>query len=376
MRKSLCAAITAVIPAASIAITLMAVPAAATPASAILYHQPSVAWTGRAVVVVAIDASGDIDYFRQRAGTSRWHEQLVASGDYEGAVIASTGKSVVIAALAVSTGAVDYWWQATGSSTWHPEVVATSGFDSPSFEGLCGCDPAPSIAWTGTAVILAAAATDGHLYYWWQQADTTAWNEEQPPSVGACCANKQPSMAWTGSRVVISTNDGDGFLSYWWQKADTTAWHEEFPSGSLVASSNAIASTGKSVSIASIAVYTKSGIHQLALLQQQDHRTKWSNKKVDRTISLDYQPAAIGWTGSSVVLTAIGFNGSLYFWQQDRGETWTREHVAIGVRRNGDPGPAIAAAGHLVVIVTVGRSGRLDYWWHKDGTTTWHKEHP
>jgi hypothetical protein len=36
----------------------------------------------------------------------------------------------------------------------------------------------PSIAWNGSAVIIAANDTAGHLDYWWQAAGTAPWNQQ------------------------------------------------------------------------------------------------------------------------------------------------------------------------------------------------------
>jgi uncharacterized protein YccT (UPF0319 family) len=85
--------------------------------------------------------------------------------------IAWTGSSVVIAAVDGS-GNLKYWWQKADTTPWNPETVASAG------PGGIPVYFWPAIAWTGSSVVISAVDSSKNLDYWWQQADTTLWHKE------------------------------------------------------------------------------------------------------------------------------------------------------------------------------------------------------
>ena len=75
---------------------------------------------------------------------------------------------------------------------------------------------APSMAWTGRSVVV--AATDKHgLHYWFQEKGKTTWYHQL---VNANSAGSEPSIAWTGASIVIAAthyatpNKYPGTVSY------------------------------------------------------------------------------------------------------------------------------------------------------------------
>ena len=39
----------------------------------------SIAWTGSSVIISAVDSQGNLDYWWQAAGTTPWHQEVVAA---------------------------------------------------------------------------------------------------------------------------------------------------------------------------------------------------------------------------------------------------------------------------------------------------------
>jgi len=293
-----------------------------------MYEGASIAWTGKSVVIASTYDNADVCYFFQSVGASQWPREIVAAAgstapgvwaNYQNPAIAWTGTSVVIAGTD-SNGNLNFWWQPAGSTGWPaPQQVAGAPAGGVSYLN-------PAIAWTGSSVVITAADTNGNLYYWWQAAGATSWHR-QPVVPDPEVRYVNPAIAWTGGSVVITATDGDGFLYYWWQKADTTTWHPE----TVAAGST----------------------------------------------DVRYQNPAIAWTGTSVVITAADSNGNLNFWWQaaDTGTWHPRQQVATSSEgfSFSDQNPAIALAGGTVVIaVTSGSAeGVLYYWWQPIGSGRW-----
>jgi hypothetical protein len=76
------------------------------------------------VVVTATSTASDLEFWWQ-AGSTVWHQETVATSTFDSRPsIAWTGRSLVIAA-ASKTGSVDYWWQRADAQPWNHEIVAT-----------------------------------------------------------------------------------------------------------------------------------------------------------------------------------------------------------------------------------------------------------
>jgi hypothetical protein len=369
------------------------------------FFSSGIAWTGSSVVLVATpmgNSGGDLSYFWQQTGTTAWHRELVASTGgcpaswentvvpqsptgYRSNAIAWTGDSVVIAAVDVRNGGLYYWWQAKGSTVWHQQLVAAGPPECCSFYSVLNGKVTPlvvgysmpSIAWTGSAVVIAASDKHG-LHYWFQQKKNTTWYEElvAPFSV---VAPLQPAIAWTGSSVVIASscngNESDG-MCYYVQPAGSATWGRQvvdtgyslFPS---------IAWTGSAVVIAANVGVTGSD-NAIATWTQAAGTTAWRKEQVGAVSQ--YGGPAVGAAGNSVVVAAIDENIKLQvfdFWWKDQTSsgTWALQHPPGSAQYSGwmDPG-GITWTGKSIVMASTDACGDLDYWWQQFATPTWHKQ--
>jgi hypothetical protein len=243
------------------------------------YSVPSIAWTGKSVVIAATDKHG-LHYWFQEKFKTTWYHEFVSS-DSIGAQpsIAWTGASVVIADLCKL--ALCYYWQSAGSKVWHHQVVDTASTGR------------PSIAWTGHAVVIAATQYPGDklpgvVTYWWQAVGTAPWHKQQVSTARATpfadTDFASPSIAGAGGSVVIAAADTTTEaqqVDYWWEPAASNGtWTLQNPSGSAVYSGTT-------------------------------------------------DPRSIGWTGVSVVLTATDACGDLdYWWQRVGTVAWNRQRIA------------------------------------------------
>ncbi len=241
------------------------------------YSVPSIAWTGRSVVIAAIDKNG-LHYWFQEKGQTTWYHELVSSQD--GSThptqpsIAWTGTSVVIAD-ACNAG-LCYYWQQAGTAPWHRQVVDTGSGDG-----------YPSIAWSGSAVVIAAVQDPGNIVYWSQAAGTATWHKQQVNTNGAR-EFSAPSIAWArGNPVIVATDDtvnsasAPTYLDYWWQSGGSSgAWNLQHPDGG------------------------------------NGNYSGWTD------------PRSIALAGGSIVITTTDACGDLdYWWQQIGSPTWHEQRV-------------------------------------------------
>lgn len=191
----------------------------------VYYIEPSIAWTGSAVVIAATGGSGgtgatsppgDLFYWWQANATTTWHKQTVATGgSWRTPSIAWTGSSVVIAAtgqVGTEGFGIYYWWQADGAATWNHEVVEIGDFMT------------PSIVWTGSSVLIAAIDSAGTVHYWCQ--DTNSWIHQTVETGNF----SNPSIVWSGHSALIAANggpNGPNGVVFWWQANGATTWHPE-----------------------------------------------------------------------------------------------------------------------------------------------------
>jgi hypothetical protein len=370
------------------------------------FFTSGIAWTGSSVVLVASpmgNGGGDLSYFWQAAGTTAWHRELVAStggcppswsnsviprtpSGYRSNAIAWTGDSVVIAAVDQRNGGLYYWWQAKGTSVWHQQLVAAGPPGCCSFYSVLNGNVTPlvqgysmpSIAWTGTAVVI--AATDKHgLHYWFQEKGKTTWYEELVSSDYTAPAPVQPAIAWTGSSVVIATNcngNENSGICFYWQAAGSATWHRELvdPGYALFPS---IAWTGTSVVIA--ANVGQSGTQNyIETWTQAAGTSTWRKEQVSD--ARQFGGPAVAAAGNSVVVAAIDETIKLqlfdYWWKnQASTATWALQHPPGSAQYSGwmDPG-GITWTGKSVVMASTDACGDLDYWWQQLATPTGHKQ--
>jgi hypothetical protein len=130
-----------------------------------------IAWTGKDVVITEVDDDGHIQFWWQTAGTAPWHRETVANTSaYGGPSMAWTGSTVVVAALNHNTDSIQYWWAAPGMAEWYPETVATGNYCT-----------SPSMAWTGSAVVITAIDCHGGRF---RVMDPPDFGVMDPPWMG------------------------------------------------------------------------------------------------------------------------------------------------------------------------------------------------
>jgi hypothetical protein len=152
----------------------------------------------------------------------------VAPGSPAFPSIAWTGSAVVIVALEQSkpaTGANDdvaAWWQTATTTTWSREQV------SPPAEFSF-----PAVAATGSSVVVVASAEQNinaqYLDDWWHDATAnTGWTRQRPAGTAQWSGVTGPhSLAYAAASVVMTTTDACGDLDYWWQRVGTTPWQKQ-----------------------------------------------------------------------------------------------------------------------------------------------------
>jgi hypothetical protein len=289
--------------------------------------------------------------------------------------MAWTGSSAIITLFGGGTGTnLLYWWQAEDAKEWHQQLVATNLSEY----GW------PAIAWTGTAVVIAAIDGGGDLYYWWQAAYTTEWHQQL---VATGLAPATPAaIAWTGNAVVIAAVDSSGNILYWWQAAYTTEWHQQvvgeaglktiFPgqNPSIYVPPVAIAATESFVGI--VAVDTNGNLN---FWQQAIGTSPWKQTIVPPPDPNNpFMNPDIASTGSSIVITAVDASGNLYFDNQDDfGDLWTPGLVASPqgnaryalpkIAWNAPPTPSSPFAGSFgvlnsIIIACIDTEHNVDYW--------------
>lgn len=288
------------------------------------YQEPTMAWTGDAVIIAAADALGNLDYWWQAKEKTNWNLQHVAAAAtdggilYTGPAIAWAGNSVALVASDNSGDALTYWWQAKNKTPWNRQIVATA--------------QQPAIACAGDDVVVTAVDTAGNLQYWWQSPEKTPFNPVQTVArSGRGITYAQPSIAWTGNAVVITAVDSNGNLYYWWQAKDGVDWN-----GQLVAN-------------------TSTGVR--------------------------YSRPSIAWTGSAVVITAVDSAGNLHYWWQPQGGAGWKAQLVASASANfvKYDFPAIAWADRAAVIAaksfnTAGQLHQINYWWQPHGAPSWNAQ--
>jgi hypothetical protein len=199
----------------------------ADPPAGAIYDQASIAYADDGLVVAAMGTFNNIPsiYFWWRFFDSGWNEvpqQLPVGTLPSGAPIycsapsiAWTGTSVVIVALG-SDNNIYYWWVKAGATNWSQPAKPPNphGVTSLSF---------PAIAWTGNSVAMTAAGADNNIYYWSSEgAGAANWSSDSPKKLGnPTRASFSPTgIAWTGSSVVISGVDASKLHVYCWSSAD------------------------------------------------------------------------------------------------------------------------------------------------------------
>jgi hypothetical protein len=330
--------------------------------------------TGLQLTIAATDSHGDLYYFWQKIGSTAWHKQLVGKGGhgqaYSKPSIAWTGSGVVIGALDHAGDLVAYTQH---GATWKRKVVGkASGHKF----------GAPSVAAVPAGPVLIAAARNGQLVSfelvpghsnWARQ--TAGYGTFGTPSIITC----YDSLISRFLAVITATSGGT--LDFWWERLDNVGWHQEAvatpgPSGSYAGPS--LTATGNELMIA--AATTGGAVDTWS---QSIGGTSWSEQTVAPAGSNRYSHPMIAWTGpvpggseSFFVITATSQKGRLaYWWQQDGLTAWNPETVASAGKHASYASPAIWVTGSSVIITAINtKPGDVYFWYQKFTTTKWHRQ--
>jgi hypothetical protein len=282
------------------------------------YSEPTMAWTGDAVIITAADSFGNLDYWWQKKQTLTWNPQHVAQAALDGGIvytnpaIAWAGDSVAIA-VADTAGSLNYWWQTKDRIPWNKKIIDTAR--QPAIAGapnngaiIAAVDPEglrywqrideeqfskpstvatwspsqPAIAWGDSTAVITAVDSAGSLYYWW--GIPGSWHQQQvQPMIGGF-GYSQPAIAWTGGAVVITAVDSAGNLMYWWQPKGGSGWYQQQVANAskdrVKYSSPAIAWTGGAVVIAAKSFNTRGYLHAINYWWQAEGTGGWNPQTV------------------------------------------------------------------------------------------------
>jgi hypothetical protein len=382
------------------------------------FGQSGIASTGNSVVLVASTQGiqgGNLYYFWQPFGSPDWNRELVAeiSGGncdnginapwgYVSNAIAWTGDSVVIAALNASNGGIYFWVQGYGGTQWDQQTVATgppgccsyhhvlNGVSTPQITGYS----IPSIAWTGSSVVIAACDQSNDLHYWFEEKGQRTWYHQLVATNGCYL---QPSIAATDSAVVIAAVCPSG-LCYYWQAFGSGSWGPQVvDTARMWGASPSIAWTGDAVVIAADQLIDGDD-NNVTFYWQSAGARWWRQQQVTGPGAtgggLELTSPGIAEAAGSVIVAAAQHNlcdnGLNYWWAPtppgplDSAQwTWTQQSPPPGggcsggsdtsYSANTTPG-SIAWTGESAVITSTTNCGDLDYWWQQKSTINWNHE--
>jgi hypothetical protein len=341
----------------------------------------SIVWTGDSAVILGDSTSGGMDYWSHRE--RNWYKQTVATdnGLFDPAEIVWTGSSLIITALADPrnpqnlwpSGSLYYWWQEGGN--WNMVTVAI-----PAPAALYSW---PSTAWTDSSVVITASRSGGDLttspaglFYWWGPlGSANISNDIQTVATGNYFF---PSIAWTGSSVVIVAADDAGNLNFWQQPKGGSGWSKQTvatPSPGNQFAWPSITWTGSSVVITAVevpgTVVQNQAVGGNLYYWWGDGTGAWPQAQTVATGN--FANPSIAWTGNSVIIAAVEASGAstagnlCYFWQQAGTTGWNNQIVATG----NYSGPSIAWTG-ISAVITASTSTDIYYWWQ--GMPPWNME--
>ena len=230
-----------------------------------------------------------------------------------------------------------------------------------------------SVAWTGSSAIVAGTDSKGDLYYF-SEGFLSRTFSPQLVATGQHFTGA-PAIAVTGTTVSIAVSQGSQ-VDYWYQVSGTGRWHEQQVAAARGTSYGpaAIGWTGSRVIIA--ASDTHNGLDYLNYWYEPVGTRTWHEEQVATDVYYNYVfPPSIGWTGRHVIIAFIDIIGRLYFWYQDAGTTtWHQQLVKyLGFPTFTDPSMAWTGS-KIVITARIQGAGVLDYWYELAGTKTWHEQ--
>jgi hypothetical protein len=338
------------------------------------YTLSKITFTGTQLAIAATDSHGDLYYFWQKAGTTKWHKQLVGAGGhgqaYSKPSIAWFGSGVIIVTLDHAGDLVAYTQH---GASWKRKVVARASGHK--FQ-------APSVAAVPAGPELIAAARNGQLVSFELASGQNNWTRQTAgygtfgtPSIITC----YDSLISRFLAVITATSGGA--LDFWWERLDNVGWHQETVATPGPSGSYSGASLTATTSELMITAATTGGT--VDTWSQSIGGSTWSEQTVVTAGGSRYSHPVIAWTGpvsggsvSYFVVTATSQTGKLaYWWEEDGLTTWNPETVASAGKHAAYANPAISITGKSVIITAINtKPGDVYFWYQKYTTNPWHKQ--
>jgi hypothetical protein len=279
---------------------------------------------------------------------------------YYSPTIASTGSSVVITA-SDNRGDIDYWHQPYGQSGWPAQRVATGGVGADYYS--------PVIAWTGSSVVIAADSSSG-LETWTQPGGGSTWTPQQVATGGY----SSPAIAVGAGMVTIAAIDSSGNIDYWYRSLSGGGWSS---AQQVAAASSAGSYSAPAIAVTQPGVVVASTAGGQMLSWHEDIGVTspyWFPVSVPPVPGNSYQTAALTVTNLRVEL-AGGFSGGATVWAQPLGQNvWgPSQYVTDSSPAPVPPSAVIAWNGNSgennLVVANGDPSGNL--WSYTQGSGGW-----
>jgi hypothetical protein len=178
------------------------------------------AWTGSGTVIAAADTHGDLYYFFEASGSTKWREQVVAKArtgvSYSKPAIAWTGTSVFIAAVN-QAGTLVYFVHAGG--TWREHVLSHAA------EGGRRAWRAPSVAGVSGEVLVidGNGYSGGALESWRLGFGASQWSESTVASGNYGASSLTITPDGPSGDVRLTATSG-GTVYYWSEQLGIATW--------------------------------------------------------------------------------------------------------------------------------------------------------
>jgi hypothetical protein len=293
------------------------------------FGKPAIAWTGTGVFIAAVDQHGDLVYFVHSAGT--WHYHVLSYAPLAGelrwqapSVFGIPGGGVLVSdGNAGALGALDSWELLPGASQWTEANVAYGNY---------GASSATVSESTGENLEFITATSGGTVYFWDKLVGGAQWSPQETVAAAG------PGISY-GSGAVTGTNIDDmvtaptttGALDAWYD-GDDVNWTEQVVTGS-----------GQSAAHPAIVRFQEVGLRY-------------------HTYTYD-------------LIAAVGKGGQLDFWWQLNFGSWTPETIAKAGKQASYTSPSMSFTGTAAIVTaTNAKNGNLMFWYQGYGSRQWHTE--
>lgn len=282
---------------------------------------PSVISTATANVVIA-SVGSTLYEFSQPFGTTGWTQRLMGLVNYSHGASVTLAGTTLVAVARGNDGSLNYFVLPKGGSSWgHTEVTGANTVINN-----------PSVAWSGSTVLVAYSAPGGAVRFFWHPANG-GWNPEAV-TLGASIAGS-PSITWRGSSSVggaealIAFTSPKGALEESAEAAGAPTWSGPFPlegAGSVLGNPSAFVNTNFGIA------YTgqNGGLNYL-FFDSNTLSPGWVHQSIPTAYLSDPDPS-VAWNGSGTMVVDHNYTGQLDFYYQPAGQTaWSHQSIPVSV---------------------------------------------